>query len=225
MVEECTLRLEEPVDSLLPELADRHVLVDGRGPLDGPTVPATRPITVHDVLTFRLGWGMDFSAGWPQPLITAMGELGLGSGPPEPQVPPEPDEWMRRVSTLPLLYQPGERWLYNTGSDVLGVLVSRAAGQLLDHLPDVGLHIAVEATAGKLRLPGRSLDGHRGGAVLHQITGWNHELQAQVGMNEAATLNYALRRIVVDHHPIELRKECIAIANAAANAAILSRYL
>jgi CubicO group peptidase (beta-lactamase class C family) len=33
---------------------------------------------------------------------------------------------------LPLLYQPGERWLYNTSSDVLGVLVSRASGRLLD---------------------------------------------------------------------------------------------
>jgi len=48
------------------------------------------------------------------------------------QVPPGPDEWMRRLATLPLLYQPGERWLYNTGSDVLGVLVARAAGQPLD---------------------------------------------------------------------------------------------
>ena len=61
-----------------------------------------------------------------------MGALGLGSGPPEPQSPPEPDEWMRRLATLPLLYQPGERWLYNTGSDVLGVLIARAAGQPLD---------------------------------------------------------------------------------------------
>jgi CubicO group peptidase (beta-lactamase class C family) len=61
-----------------------------------------------------------------------MADLGLGSGPPEPQVPPEPKEWMRRVAGLPLLYQPGERWLYNTGSDVLGVLVARAAGQPLE---------------------------------------------------------------------------------------------
>ena len=43
-----------------------------------------------------------------------------------------PDEWTRRLATLPLLYQPGERWLYHTGSDVLGVLVARAAGQPLD---------------------------------------------------------------------------------------------
>jgi CubicO group peptidase (beta-lactamase class C family) len=132
LVEECKLRLDDPVDDLLPELADRRVLVDGRGPLDGETVPAHRPITVHDVLTFRLGLGMDFAAPWPQPLLEAMAKLGLGAGPPEPQVPPAPDEWMRRVAPLPLLYQPGERWLYNTGSDVLGVLIARAAGRSLD---------------------------------------------------------------------------------------------
>jgi CubicO group peptidase (beta-lactamase class C family) len=132
LVEECKLRLEDPVDTLLPELADRRVLVAGRGAIDGDTVPARRPITVHDVLTFRLGLGMDFEAPWPQPLLEAGSELGLGSGPPEPQVPPAPDEWMRRLSTLPLLYQPGERWLYHTGSDVLGVLIARAAGQPLE---------------------------------------------------------------------------------------------
>jgi CubicO group peptidase (beta-lactamase class C family) len=132
LVEECRLRLDDPVDDLLPELADRRVLVDGQGPLDGDTVPAHRPITVHDVLTFRLGLGMDFAAPWPQRLLTAMDELALGAGPPEPQVPPAPDEWIRRLGTLPLLYQPGQRWLYNTGADVLGVLIARAAGQPLE---------------------------------------------------------------------------------------------
>jgi CubicO group peptidase (beta-lactamase class C family) len=132
LVEECRLRLEDPVDDLLPELAGRRVLVDPRGPIDGETVPADRPITLADVLTFRLGLGMDFEAPWPQPLFEAMGALGMGAGPPEPQVPPEPDEWMHRLSTLPLLYQPGARWLYNTGSDVLGVLIARASDQPLD---------------------------------------------------------------------------------------------
>ena len=132
LVEQCRLRLEDPVDDMLPELADRRVLVDPRGPMDGETVPATRPITVADVLSFRLGWGLDFEAPWPQPLFEAMAELGIGGGPPQPQVPPDPDEWIRRLATLPLLYQPGERWLYDTGSDVLGVLIARAAGQPLD---------------------------------------------------------------------------------------------
>lgn len=153
LVEELQLRLDDPVDELLPELADRRVLVDGRGPLDGATVPAQRPITLHDVLTFRLGLGIDFTAPWPQPLIDALAELELGAGPPEPQVPPAPDEWMRRLSTLPLLYQPGERWLYNVGSDVLGVLVARADGRPLDQvlrervfaplaMEDTGFHVS-----------------------------------------------------------------------------------
>lgn len=132
LVEECVIRLDDPVDDLLPELADRRVLVDGRGPLDGDTVAAHRPITVHDVLTFRLGLGMDFAAPFPQPLIEAMDELGIGTAPPDPQTPPAPDEWMRLLSTLPLLHQPGERWLYHTGADVLGVLVTRAAGRALE---------------------------------------------------------------------------------------------
>jgi CubicO group peptidase (beta-lactamase class C family) len=131
LVEECGLRLDDPVDELLPELAGRRVLVDPRGPLDGETTAARRSITVNDLLTFRLGLGMDFDAPWPQPLLEAMDELDLGAGPPEPQVPPAPDEWMRRLSTLPLLHQPGDRWLYNTGADVLGVLVARASGQPL----------------------------------------------------------------------------------------------
>src|ERR671935_95847 len=62
LVEECRIRLDEAVEDLLPELADRRVLVDPRGPLDGETVPARRPITVADLLTFRLGLGIDFEA-------------------------------------------------------------------------------------------------------------------------------------------------------------------
>lgn len=132
LVERCVLRLADPVDELLPELADCRVLVDPRGPIDGPTVPAERPITLRDVLTNRMGLGMDLTAPWPQPLLDAMGELGLAPGAPEPQLPPEPEEWMRRIATLPLLCQPGTRWLYNTASDVLGVLVGRAAGVPFD---------------------------------------------------------------------------------------------
>jgi CubicO group peptidase (beta-lactamase class C family) len=62
------------------------------------------------------------------PLADALVELELGQGPPSPQGPPPPDEWIRRLGTLPLLHHPGERWLYGTGSDVLGVLLARATG-------------------------------------------------------------------------------------------------
>src|SRR5262249_35020540 len=101
---------------------------------DGETVAAHRPITMHDVLTFRLGLGLDFEAPWPQLLVEAMNALEIGTAPPAPHVPPAPDEWMRRLSTLPLLYQPGERWLYHTGAAVLGVLAARAAAAPLEEV-------------------------------------------------------------------------------------------
>lgn len=132
LVEEHRLRLDDPIDGLVPELADRRVLVDGRGPVDGETVAAHRPITVHDVLTFRTGIGMDFAAPFPQPLLQAMDDLGIATAPPAPQVAPEPDEWIRKLGTLPLLHQPGERWTYHHSADILGVLIARAAGQPLD---------------------------------------------------------------------------------------------
>src|SRR5207302_11365581 len=71
LVEEYKLRLDDPVDALLPELSDRRVLVDARGPIYGETVAAQRPLTLHAVLTFRLGIGMDFAAPWPQPFLDA----------------------------------------------------------------------------------------------------------------------------------------------------------
>ncbi len=133
LVDDGFLDLEAAVDGLLPELADRQVLVDAADAAAG-TVPAARPITVRDVLTFRLGLGLDFTAPWPSPTVAALADAGLPAGPPAPQAAPEPDEWMRLVGTVPLAHQPGERWLYHLGASVLGVLVARAAGR---PLPDV----------------------------------------------------------------------------------------
>ena len=62
LVEECKLRLDDPVDELLPELANRQVLRSLESELDD-TVPANRPITLRDLLTFRLGIGLVFAAG------------------------------------------------------------------------------------------------------------------------------------------------------------------
>ena len=133
LVDEGLLRLDDPVDRLLRELSDRRVLRDPSGPIED-TVPADRPITVRDVLEFRLGLGMDFAGPFPGAVLGALAERGLPVGPPAPQAAPEPDEWLRIVGSVPLSAQPGSRWLYNTGAQVLGVLVSRAAGRPLPEL-------------------------------------------------------------------------------------------
>ena len=131
LVEEGLLDLGGPVEELLPELADRRVLRRPDGPL-ADTVKAERPVTVRDLLTFTWGFGMQgamFMSPDPWPIVKAVEERELASfGPPEPVTTPDPDTWMARLGELPLLAQPGERWLYSAGSQVLGVLAARAAG-------------------------------------------------------------------------------------------------
>jgi len=129
LVEECRLRLDDPVDRWLPELANRKVLRAIDGPLDD-TVPARRPITLRDLLTFRLGLGAVMVFPTRYPIQKAMEEAGVAPGPELPSSPP--DEVMRRFGSLPLLHQPGERWLYHSGADILGVLIARVTGQRLE---------------------------------------------------------------------------------------------
>jgi CubicO group peptidase (beta-lactamase class C family) len=130
LVEECKLRLDEPVDRWLPELAARRVLKRLDGPLDD-SVPANRPISLRDLLTLRMGFGYIMEPG-TYPIQTAANEQQFLLGPPRPQTLPAPDEWIRRFATLPLMHQPGQRWMYDLGLDVLGVLIARASGQPLE---------------------------------------------------------------------------------------------
>lgn len=129
VAEECRLRLDESIEDWLPELAARRVLKDMRGPLDGPTVPAQRAITLRDLLTMRMGFGQFLAPPDQTPVLRALIDRLNGFGPPEPQKTPGPDEVMKRLGEFPWLAQPGERWLYNTAYDVLGVLIARVSGQ------------------------------------------------------------------------------------------------
>jgi CubicO group peptidase (beta-lactamase class C family) len=128
LAEDDRLDLEEPVARLLPELAGQRVLRAPDAPL-GDTVQAVRPIIVEDLLTFTLGYGHIVTPEGidpPYPIVRAAEELGLVLGPPEPRTAHGPDEWIRRFGSLPLIRQPGETWLYNTGTLLLGVLLARA---------------------------------------------------------------------------------------------------
>lgn len=128
LVEDGVLGLDEPVDRFLPELANRRVIRSLESPLDD-TVPAARPITLRDLLTMRLGLGAVFADPARSPLLQRMAELAVAPGPR--LFGHGGDEFMRRIGTLPLLHQPGERWLYHTGLDIAGVLVARASGMSL----------------------------------------------------------------------------------------------
>lgn len=135
LVEDGVIALDEPVDRLVPELAGPRVLARVDGPLE-QTVPARRAITIEDLLTFRMGTGLLTEPSFmpPFPIVEAGERLRLTLGQPDPRSPHPPDEWIGLFGSLPLMYQPGERWQYNSGSLVLGVLVARAAGMSLPDL-------------------------------------------------------------------------------------------
>jgi len=126
LVEECKLRLDDPVDEFLPELADRKVLRRLDASIDD-VVPAKRAITLRDLLTFCWGFGAVMVSPPVYPIQKAMETAGLMPGPYP--VEHTPNDYMKHLGALPLMYQPGEKWMYHTGSDVLGVLIARAAGQ------------------------------------------------------------------------------------------------
>ncbi|WP_369131397.1 serine hydrolase domain-containing protein [Modestobacter roseus] len=125
LAEDGVLALADPVTRWLPELAGFRVLAAPGGPLTD-TVPAAREITVRDLLTNTAGFGALFDGS---PLDVATVERGLGAGPFSPQL--DPEEYLARLAGLPLAAQPGERWLYHACTDVLSVLLARAAGRPL----------------------------------------------------------------------------------------------
>jgi CubicO group peptidase (beta-lactamase class C family) len=128
LVQDGVLDLDEPVARWLPEMASPRVLDDPAGPLD-KTLPAQRPVTLRHLLSMTSGWGLVLEPG---PLQAAMREQGVSPGPLTP--PMSGDEFVARVAALPLACQPGEGWLYDTGMDLAGILVARAAGRPVSDL-------------------------------------------------------------------------------------------
>jgi CubicO group peptidase (beta-lactamase class C family) len=125
LVDDGDVALEDPVERCLPELASRVVVRTPASPVDD-VVPAARPITVLDLLTSCAGYG------WPSEFSLPAVELlfDVQTDVPEEQQP-DPDEWLARLARIPLLHQPGEAWLYDTCSDLQGILIARASGRSL----------------------------------------------------------------------------------------------
>ncbi|MET9021416.1 serine hydrolase domain-containing protein [Actinopolymorpha sp. NPDC004070] len=126
LLEDGRIGLDDPIAKWLPELAEPKAVRTPGSPVDD-VVPVARPITVEHVLSSRAGWG--FPSDFTLPaigLIFDVQKSGL-----DPQHVAAPDAWLAALSGVPLLYQPGEAWLYNTCSDLQGVLISRVTGQPL----------------------------------------------------------------------------------------------
>ncbi|GAB3238316.1 serine hydrolase domain-containing protein [Kineosporia babensis] len=130
MIKEGIFGLDEPVDRLLPELADRQVLRSLESPVTD-TVPAERPILVVDLLRFTSGLGLVMAMPDTYPIQAALDRAIGAPGPPQPAKTKTPDEYLAALGNLPLLHQPGAAWAYNTSSDLLGILMARATGSTL----------------------------------------------------------------------------------------------
>jgi CubicO group peptidase (beta-lactamase class C family) len=129
LIEDGRIGVRDPVDRWLPELANPVVVRTPSSPVDD-VVPADRPITVLDLLTFRTGYGFpsDFSLPQVQRLLTVQGDGR------HPSAFLSLDEWIAALGQIPLLYQPGQAWLYDTSATIQGVLIARVTGT---PLPDV----------------------------------------------------------------------------------------
>jgi CubicO group peptidase (beta-lactamase class C family) len=149
LVDDGLVALADPVERWLPELADPVVLRDPAGPVDD-VVPSQRPITVFDLLTSRAGWGFpsDFSLPIVQRLFAA--EVGLNDF-------ADSGEWLAALAQVPLLAQPGDAWLYNTCSDLQGVLVERVSGNSLPQFMEERIFAPLEMTDTAFVVPRQKL--------------------------------------------------------------------
>ena len=144
LVDEGRAALGDPIAGWLPELESPRVVRTPESPIDD-LVPAARPITVEDVLTSRAGWG--FPSDFSLPAVVELFQRLPVFGPRE-----TPDEWLATLARLPMLRQPGAAWLYNTCSDLQGVLIARVSGRPLPEflaerifdplgMTDTGFHV------------------------------------------------------------------------------------
>lgn len=125
LYEEGHFLLDDPVSKYIPAFKNPRVLVK---PASGQpyTIPATREITIRNLLTHTSGltyhWNADLGqmykdANVAHGLLPYDGTIG---------------DSVKRLAGLPLLFNPGDRWEYSLGVDVLGYLIEVVSGKTLD---------------------------------------------------------------------------------------------
>jgi CubicO group peptidase (beta-lactamase class C family) len=120
LLEEARFKLDDPVGDYLPELAHMKVMTGGTA--EKPLLAdAKNPITIKHLFTHTSGLTYDFGDGTIDRIYKAARIWES----------PSLDEFVRRVSTVPLVNEPGERFTYSVSIDVLGALVERLSGRSL----------------------------------------------------------------------------------------------
>ena len=134
LVEQGKMSLRDPISNWMPEFKEMKVIAerqDERGRTSREAVPAKRPITVQDLLRHTSGFTYGGSAPFPE-LKEAYEKAEVEARTTDVS----PEEFIKRLSAIPLAYEPGTRWEYSVSTDVLGVLVERVSGKRLDQYLD-----------------------------------------------------------------------------------------
>ena len=133
LIGEGKLRLDQPLADFAPEFAQMQVAIDPKKSLAAR--PALQQITIRHLLTHTSGLG--YPVVGKEKVSEALRQLGVNpgriskrkikgvnDGPPNPG----PDEFLRLTASVPLVAEPGTKWSYSIGLDVLGLIIGRAAG-------------------------------------------------------------------------------------------------
>jgi methyl acetate hydrolase len=112
LVEAGALKLDDPAERHLPALASLHVFESfDNATGDYRVRPAAKPITLRHLMTHSSGLGYGFTSAVVRDFKPRAGE---------------------QYAAGPLLFEPGERWLYGTSTDWLGRLIEAVSGAPLD---------------------------------------------------------------------------------------------
>lgn len=154
LYEDEKLSLNDQVEMYIPEFADPVVLTEfdeETGTYE--TKPATRSITIHDLLTHTSGIAYGFSGSTYNRIYSDAGVPDLGS---EDELTIE--ETMASLGTLPLVHEPGERYTYGLNTDVLGRVVEVVSGQTLAKYFETNIFEPLNLNDIGFYLPGREND-------------------------------------------------------------------
>lgn len=136
LIEQGKLKLDQPISDFLPGFKKMTVLVNPDKDLT--TRPATKPITVRELMTHTAGLG--YTIVTKGPLLKEYERLGItpftSDAKTEAQLrqarPKTLQQFADRVATLPLIAEPGTKWSYSIGLDVLGAVIEKASGMPFD---------------------------------------------------------------------------------------------
>ncbi|WP_433911362.1 serine hydrolase domain-containing protein [Sphingomonas yabuuchiae] len=157
LIEEGKLTLDQPLSDIYPAYKTMRVLTNPQASLDSR--PATNPITIRELMTHTAGLGYSFTAKGP--LLKEYERLGLVPFAANAQVeakvrPTRPvtlQQFAERAATAPLIAEPGTRWSYSMGLDVLAAVVEKVSGMPFERFVQTRLFTPLKMNSSYWQVP------------------------------------------------------------------------